>query len=1410
MRSLYRFLVLTIAVLASGMATAKPIASDDIPFSLRPWVKWVLADNPQFDCPYLYNNNADHHCAWSTPLQIDLADNGGTFHVDWQVFVGSWVTLPGDAQHWPQEVSIDGSAATVTERNGRPSVWLPAGISKMEGKFYWTAMPESLWLPMQIGIVRLSINGTAKPFPNINAEGRLWLTQGDAGTSADNDSLSIQVYRLITDEIPLTVNTRMELDVAGRSREVKLNGAVLKDFIALSLDSTLPARLEPDGTLRLQLRPGHWSINLGARHPDNMTSLALPQPSEPWPASELWAFEARNHLRMVDVQGVNQVDPNQTTLPREWRRFPAYRVSAGETMNFAVNRRGDPQPEPDRLSLNRDLWLDFDGHGLTFSDTIGGTMTSGWRLDLQAPMQLGRAAVDGQPQLITRAVNDKDSGSSGVEVRRGTLNLSADGRYEGKVRQLPAVGWDHDFQQMQATLHLPPGWKLFSVSGVDDKASTGAWLHSWGMRDVYLVGITAVIVYYLWDISSALLVLATLVLVWFEPGAQPWVWLNLVAAIALLRVLPEGRVRRLISLYRTLSIIALLIVVVPFMVNQVRVGLFPQLEQPWRSVMPSGELGGMVAATPTSVTAAAPATPPPAAEPQAGAAVEAEKDMAVEQAEPMASGADATINMERKLEGKLKADEARQVLRQSVAIDSTGNAYSSKNYQESDPKANVQTGPGLPRWQWTDVPLRWHGTVEKDQQLTLHLIPPRLHLLTNLLRVALLSLLTAAFVRISFANLGGIGSLLKGPVARTSAALLLLSLAGFSAPRSASAQEYPSPDLLNELRNRVTATPECMPQCAQSPRLRIEIQNDQLQLRMEVHASEHVAVPLPGISGHWLPSTVTVDGTDSDGLLRLNDGAVWLRLGPGAHQIIMSGALPARSAVQLPMPLTPRRVELGAHEGWRIDGVHDDATSDTQLMFTREGGDQSNSFDDAQAPTLPTFARIERTLLLGLEWRVQTRVVRLSAPDSAIVLEVPLIPGESITTDGLRVVNGKAQINMAAQESETYFESVLTKQNKITLTAPDTTGWVEVWRADVSPVLHASMEGIAVVHHQNTEGNWLPEWRPWPKESVTISIARPQGMDGSTFTIDASHLTYVPGERSTDVELGLDLRSSQGGQHIITLPAGATLQSVTLNGVAQPIRQQDRQVSLPLSPGASHFVLSWREAQGISNHFRSANVDLGASSVNASTQVSMPVDRWILLTHGPLLGPAVMFWGQLVVIALVAFALSRIPLAPLGFPQWLLLGIGLSQMSIQSAILVVGWLLVLGLRGKWPATLGKAAFNWGQIGIIALTVVALYSLVSTVLSRLEGLPEMQIGGNASSAQMLNWYQDHAAAVLPSVSIFSLPLTAYRLFMFAWSLWLAFAVVRWLRWGWAQFSRNGLWREFLLFKRRDLPPKGGVA
>ena len=95
---------------------------------------------------------------------------------------------------------------------------------------------------------------------------------------------------------------------------------------------------------------------------------------------------------------------------------------------------------------------------------------------------------------------------------------------------------------------------------------------------------------------------------------------------------------------------------------------------------------------------------------------------------------------------------------------------------------------------------------------------------------------------------------------------------------------------------------------------------------------------------------------------------------------------------------------------------------------------------------------------------------------------------------------------------------------------------------------------------------------------------------------------------------------------------------------------------------------------------------------------------------------------------------------------------------------------------------------------MVLTFAALGNLFWSIENGLLGLPEMQIAGNGSAASMLRWYLDRAGATLPRPWVLSVPLMVYRLAMLAWALWLAQALLRWLRWGWDCFSGGGLWRR----------------
>ncbi len=1341
-------LVLCIVPLLLASANAQPIAAEDVPESLRPWIKWVLHKEQTLQCPFLYDSHKQRRCAWPSRLELKLDNREGTFVHDWAVFRESWITLPGNTRIWPQEITVDDKSALVTEHQGRPTVKLGPGHFRVSGRFHWDKLPEGLPIPPDTGLINLEVNGVPIGSPKLNPDGLLWLQEKPAAkTAPGTDRITLSVFRKISDANPLVIVTRIDIQAAGEQRELLLGKALLDEFIPLRLSSPLPARLETDGNIRVQVRPGNWALVLDARHPAELTEITLHPAHGQWPKDEVWVFEAHNELRLVEITGPKALDPQQTALPKEWQHLPAFLMASGQTLRFRVIRRGDPEPEPDDLTITRDLWLDFDGGGYTIKDSISANMTRSWRLNVTPEIDLGRVLVDGTPQLITQVETD---GPQGVEVRRGNMQLDAESRHTGARSSLNAVGWQHEFRQAAATLHLPPGWRLLWVNGVDNIPDT--WLHRWTLLDLFMVLISSLAVARLWHWRWGIISLLTLSLIWHEAHSPHYIWLNILATLALLRVLPSGRFRGLVSTYRNLSFVVLIVTVIPFMVSQARTGLYPQLEP------------------------VAPAMPGTSMMPQPEAVVPEE----------------ASVSMA--LEQRVAPGPALERRTPDSPPDSLQH-QASANFSVIDPNANVQTGPGLPQWRWHEVSLSWNGPVSQDQQIELVLIPPSLSTLLHFLRIGFVACLTALLLLSAFANVAR-----PGPA--TAVLLLVLPLVNLLGPGAAEVRaEFPDPNLLEELRTRLLEPPDCVPVCAQIMQMHLQITAGDLRIDAEVHALDTVSIPLPASGSQWMPATVTVDDQAAANLYRTDKDELWLYLGKGKHSISLAGPLPQRRSIQLPLSLRPHRISVRS-EGWLVDGIHENDIPAAQLQLTRISTEDQKAAQTLEAGGLPGFAQIERTLRIGLDWRVETQVVRTSPPDTAVVLAVPLLDGESVTTEDVRVASNRVLVNMPPRQSIMTWQSTLKKQPRLRLAAAATTEWTEVWRVDVSPVWHMNASGIAAVHHKDPAGRWLPEWRPWPGEAVDLTFTRPTGTGGQTLTVDRTHLSSRIGKRSSDNTLELGIRSSQGGQYEIQLPPDSELQSVNINGTSQPIRQTRESITLPLNPGSQSVSINWRSHTGIQTRISSADIALETPSVNNSINLTLGRDRWILFAGGPTMGPAVLFWDYLVVITLIAFGLGRLKFTPLTTRHWLLLGVGLSQLSALGALAIVGALVALGLRTYLSPMSSTAKFNFVQIGVALLVLLALYSLFEAIRRGLLGFPDMQIAGNGSTAYNFSWYQDHASNALPAAWLVSVPLLAYRVLMLVWALWIAYALLTWMKWGWSCYSTHGLWRPFRIFKRES--------
>ncbi|SJM89405.1 conserved membrane hypothetical protein [Crenothrix polyspora] len=1377
---------------------ATPLKPEQVPEPLKPWVNWVLKDTPDLGCPFMYNSYEQKRCSWPTQLHLDFAADKGTFAINWKVYQESWVSLPGDQKRWPLNVTVNARTAPVMERNGVPSIKLPAGSYDIKGDFLWKTIPENLSIPSDTGLINVRINGQPLPAPVIK-EGQLWLTENDIGQKKSENTqnnLDVQVFRYFSDDVPMRVVTRLVLNVSGEQREIRLPKPVLDDFIPLSLQSPLPARIEPDGQLLLQVRPGQWQIDINARSRNVIKIIPFNTVNAEWPESELWVFEARPDLRVVEIEKLATVDASQTNLPDEWKHLPTYKITQGQMMGFKVIRSGDPEPEPNQLNLNRKLWLNFDGEGYTVNDVITGTMTRDWRLNALQKTQLGKVMLDGNNQLITLQA---DSGKQGVEVRKGVINLDADSRVLGSVSDISAVGWEQSFRNVSAELNLPPGWRLLAAAGVDNVPDS--WLSRWNLLDFFLVLIAALAVAKLFTLGWGVFALVTLALIWHEPEAPRYVWLFILGATALIKVLPASKFLTFMESCQRVFGVALILIAIPFMIAQVRTGLYPQLEYPLQGIN--------YVQSPVAQSASAPVMAE-YKQSQSGQPAVADMSVAPEaestrKMKAMCGNSQAVCNAIASKVEPCKTESSAELQEdcRSRTLDKMfettmrmGNksegekiieAAAMTDFERIDPKAKVQTGPGLPQWQWHKVMLSWNGSVNAEQQLHLWYLSPMMSMVVNFLRVALV--LTLALV------LFGVLDKFKFNFKALLPVLLWCSVLPMAAmPTQKAHADFPEQAVLDELKTRLLEAPDCVPACAQIPYMKVVISDKDLTITLNIHAQQSVAIPLPVDYEQWFPNQVTVNGAAAQGLYRDNNG-LWINLPEGGHQVVLRGVPPLLGSFTLPFILKANQVSV-EHSDWEVSGLQENGQVENQLQFTRVAKViETTGTATAQLSNinLPPFVRIERQLQLGLDWRVVTQMVRVSPADAGIILSVPLLVGESVTTPGIVVKNGFVEVNMAAQQTEMQWESTLEKSDALSLVAPQTEQWVEVWQANISPIWHVETSGIAMMHLQS-ENQWLPEWHPWPGEKLSLQITRPQSVEGQTLTIDNSDVQITPGIRSQDTTLKFTLRSSQGTQHTLMLPEKAVLQSVMINGQTLPIRQENRKLTLPINPGKQDVQINWQEAIAMQTVMTTPQIDLGRDSVNSNLHVTLGENRWLLFAFGPKLGPAVLFWGVLIVLSILSFGLGKIQMTPLKSRHWFLLLIGLSQIPLELAGIVIIWLMLLGWRFRQPV--GQLRyFNALQSLIAVLTLVSLGVMLFAVGQGLLGAsPDMQITGNQSSAYLLNWYQDRSLSTLPTATLISVPLIVYRLLMFVWSFWLAMALLSWLQWGWQCFSHEGLWHK----------------
>lgn len=1388
--------------LIQHVAAAQEFPRSAVPEPLKTWVPWVLDQQANLQCPHNFDSEQTRSCQWPGVLELKVNAKGADFTQTWQIYGDTWINLPGDDKHWPQEVLVDGKALPVISRADVPSIRLNSGVYKITGRFMWSQVPESLGLALNSGLVRLEMDGKLVAHPVRDDDNRIWLQKKQEVSGVEQTTL--KVFRKIRDGIPVVLETRFHLEVSGKGRELKLGRALLPGLIPQSLHSSLTASLNEDGNLLVQARPGSWDISFISRLPGDLKSLSLPAGTGLVAEEEVWVYEATPSIRLASVEGPTAIDVQQTTLPDEWRNFPAYLMRpVSSQFSLKQIRRGDSEPNPDKLKLQRNMWLSFDGKDMTISDKLSGNMSRPARLNMVANAQPGRIDVNGQDQQISSG-SDK---LAGVEVQGGALIMSADSRLPQAPRSMTATLWKHDVDALSMNLHLPPGWRLLHASGVDQ--ANGAWLSSWNLLDFFLILITALVAGHLWGRKWGVLTLFTLALSYQELDAPRSLWIVCFTLIALSRVLQHSKIKQAVQWLQRGSILALLIVSLGFATMQVRSAIYPVLEND--ALFEHRQVFHQMVETPAEVTIteSVPAPAPPADSPP----------------QPMEPAPSVVLMAPPAYIPPPEVQVTSSIKNGRSKIDDKEDGYISSLTKNAgiDPDAKVQTGPGLPSWQWRSHELRFDGPVTQEQEIHLWLLPPWASKLLVVLRLVLLALLLLCVGQAIFSQSKGkqdkgdgdadgaenaswpsiwlqirthLNSLFgqSKKAFATVASILALGIIANACLIPESQAQTPSDEHLQALKEKLTRKSECLPECAEISRLTVHVSGTSVRLSLDIDAAIDTALPLPGGKKSWLPSEARLDGktafVDRDG-----DGNMSFLAPAGRHRLELVGELLQSDTLQLPLPRKPRRVDVDA-PGWDVAGISEETGAADTIQLSRQVKLGKDAKKNAEAD-FPALLRVNRTLYFMKEWAVETTVERLSPKGTPVLAQIALLTGEAVNTAGINVKDGQVLLNMGPQSERVVWTSSLKQVPNLQLKAiencaePKVAQCLEQWSLAANNIWHLELKGIPPM--VGSPGG-MQSFLPWPGESLAMTIERPQAVAGQTLTIDQSRLNVLPGARASDYQLFMVVRSSRGMDHTLDLLKGAVLQKVVINGAEYPIRAVGQKLTLPIKPGRQEINLSWRVEQGLGLSFSNDRVNLGMPSVNSVVDVTLPGDRWLLAVSGEGMGPAILFWSKLIILMVLATVLGRVKWVPVSRLQWYLLALGMTQLSWLMILITIAWFYAFAYRGRMDvANTPRWQMNWRQLALIVHTILFVVVLLEIIRGGLLGHPDMQVAGNNSYGNQLHWYQDRIDGAMQSVWILSMPMMVYRGLMLLWALWLASSIIPWVKWAWSAYSAGGIWK-----------------
>ncbi len=1330
-----KFLLITIASILYFFN----LCFSESPQDLEKWKNFILYQNDTYYCPPLFNDCSKNFCTWPGILDIKIKKNKLIFTQKIRLFKKGAVELPGNINFFPENIFANDKKMPAALMEHTPLIFPGKGDFNIKGEIKYSKIPDYINIPKNTGGIKIKIENKNIEMPYLDQEGRLWFKNYSIqGMEKEKKHTRVEVFRKVKDSIPCEITTLFRIHSSGITRQEKLFTGNIPGKIA-GFKSDLPLKIHNNKYMTVQVKAGSWNVeikNILPSPPDEIGPFNSPY------GKEIIVHQNSPGIRITRWKNLKSIDPTMTDLPVGWKKYPAYIISKNEKIIIEEIIRGTG-PEKSDLSLEREIWIDFDGKGASIEDKIKGRSNHRTFIGINNNKNFvpGKMKLNGKNQVIALKKN-----CTGLPVDSGNINITSLMRKISKNNFFP-TGWNQNFSNIKGAINIPPARTLFSVSGADLKGNY-TFISKWTLLDLFVLCILALSAFKIWNYKWGIIFFIAAGFIYHKFYLPPYFWLILIAGSAAVSFFKKNPDLKIHNVFKTsvfiiygLIFISILSTGIVFSYKNIRNSFFPQLQKFY-------------------------------SRPSINYRNYEQEDFLEAKHMPLEK---------QKISSSI-IKKTRQFPVYKAPVQSLG---------------YTQTGQGKPNWRWQRILFESASL----QGITIRILPPFMTRIIFLLNVLCLWLMIFKFFPLK--NFGSKKFSFKNIIP----VLLLCFLFQASINQGTAHAAYPSDKMLENYKQRLLSEKEFFYDAAFIKKciIKAEKNNDagiNSKIKLIINSVRDCAVSIPDFENTCKIEEILLDGKKQGFALKQGQ-KVFTFIPTGIHEITIF-VKSKKDRINIKFDPLPAKLSVQT-DGIETNGV--DKGFFLQNISLYIPGSDKNIKKMKNSVNLTPFPVITREISLGLEWKIKTSIRRYYSQNikKRINTEIQLLKNEKILTPGIEVNNNKLTISLDPGKKIFFFESEIPIMEKIKIYFPENSFQKQIWSVESTPLWDYDIRGGKIYKIENLNKTAFII-QPGGTPVINITKLNPYkgrflNLESATLVYD---LKKTRNSLSIKAEINAGKSLSH---KISYEPDVFSCQSLKINGLKNPVIENNGKITIPVSYGRNTVELFFIEKKEQKRSFLPKiisfpKIDLGIQSSNISQEITYSNRLfWLIACFGPQLGPAVLFWGYFATIIIFGLILSKIPGSPLKAREWVLLFAGLSIVSPPEIIMVCAFFFILEFKKNknWD---NSKYFNLIQTAIILLLLLSAKTIYNAVSQGLLGIPDMQIKGSGSWAGSLIWYTDRSDSLLPRPFIIKSGLIVWKTIMFAWAIWIAYFIINKAQYFLTSFKNGGLWKKSKKIKHKN--------